>query len=57
MFGNLEPAVRRFSDYAALAAAPDPVSQHLAAAELTSSGRRASQRRPSWLGCAPRSGH
>lgn len=44
MFGSPEPAVRRFSDRASLAASSDPISSHIAAAEVTSSGRRASQK-------------
>ncbi len=38
------PARRLHPDRAPLAAAADPISSHLAAAELTSSGRRASQK-------------
>ncbi len=44
MFGTAEPAVRQFSNRAPLAASSDPISSHIAAAEITSSGRRASQK-------------
>ena len=44
LFGKSEPPARRIADRAPLAAADDPISSHLAAAELTSSGRRASQK-------------
>jgi hypothetical protein len=44
LLGKPEPSPRRVLDRAPLAAARDPISSHLAAAELTSSGRRASQK-------------
>ena len=52
LFGSRSvPPSLRTSDRAPLAAATDPVSSHLAAAEITSSGRRASQKAAivSWL--------
>jgi len=52
LFGRKpEPPARHVRDRARLAAAADPISSHLAAAELTSSGRRASQKRDivNWL--------
>ncbi len=52
LFGRKpEPPARRVPDRAPLAATADPLSSHLAAAEVTSSGRRASQKREivTWL--------
>jgi hypothetical protein len=44
LFGRPEPAAHRIADRAPLAAAANPISSHLAAAEVTSSGRRAGQK-------------
>jgi len=51
LFDSAQSAGSRVPDRAPLAATTDPISSHLAAAELTNSGRRASQKAAiaSWM--------